>query len=92
MQCFNPNATSINHGITIRRTRMIEEPCLIPLNRRVHHHVIINGKQIRVMPLALHVWVPRLRCGRRQSLTRILNESHTGRDRPRGKPTQPLDS
>ena len=70
---------------------MIEKARLIPIDRRIHHDLIIDRKQKRVMTSARDVRVPCLGLRRCDPLARILDQSHASRNVTRGEASQALD-
>src|SRR5215831_11495405 len=60
----DPDAPVLDDRVAVRITRVIDEPRLVAVDRRVDDDIVVNGEEERVMPLAGHVGVPRLRLRR----------------------------
>jgi hypothetical protein len=86
----DPDATVIDYRIAVRIARMIDEPRFVSIESGVDYDIVIDCKEIRMMPLLCTVGISLIRFSRRQALSRILDDSGAGCDRAGGESAEPL--
>ena len=87
---FDPDPAVLDHSITVRIARVIDEARIIPVDGRVDHDVIVNCEEIGVMSRAFVVGIPLVRLARSEPLAGVFNEPGSNRNRPYGKCTESL--
>ena len=73
-------ASSIDR-VAIRVARVVDEPRLVAVHRRVDHDVVVDREQKRVMALVAVVGIPRVGLRRRQRCARVLDQSRASGNR-----------
>lgn len=87
---FDPDSPIVNHRVAVRIAGVIDEPRVVPVDRRVDHDVIVDREQERVMAGAVFR-IARVGDGWRQSLARVLDQPCAGGNAPGGERAKSLD-
>ena len=87
---LDPDAPVVDHRVAVGIARVIDEARLVPVHRGVDHHVVVDGEEEGVVPLARQLGVARVGFGRGESLARVLDEAHPRRDVAGGEGAEPL--
>ena len=69
---------------------MVDESCVVAINGRVDHDVVVDCEQEGVMPLTRHVGIARLGLHRREPLSGVFDQPRAGGNAPRRERAQPL--
>jgi len=58
---FDPDPPAVYHRVTVGIARVIDEASVVAPYRCIYHDIVIDGEQIRMMPLAESIRVPLVR-------------------------------
>ena len=64
----------LDHRFAVRLTRVVDEPRLVPLARRINHGFLVHSKEEGVRALHSIVVIPLIRLFRRNALAQILDD------------------
>src|SRR6185437_8693746 len=72
---LGPDPAVLDHGVAIRVARVIDEPCVVAVDRGVDHYVVVDREEERVMAFARHVGIARVGFSRCEPFAGVLDEA-----------------
>ena len=71
--CLDPDPATVDDRVAVRIARVVDEPRLIPVYSSVDHDVIVDCKEVSVVPVRFIVRIPRVGLFRRQLLAGVFD-------------------
>jgi hypothetical protein len=88
--CIYPDSPVIDDGVAIRIARVVDEPRFVSVKGGIDYDVVVDGKEIRMMPLLYSVGISLVCLSGRQSLAGVFDNARAGSDRADCERTESL--
>ncbi len=72
---LNPDSAVFDHRVAIWVTRMVDEPGLVAIHRRIDHDVVVDREEVGVVPLPVVIRVFRIGLRRGEALTGVFDKT-----------------